>query len=301
MPQRIRALFYANTSGGFLERANMPNATNQANGRKRGRISARSANRRERGTDQPANRGSGIAGTGLGDALGNGTVGEQRTEPSNPSIAQDLTRLAGLERKRAYNREWKKRKYKGLPTTGPNGVSASLDQQPSTSGEPAPGQENEAQAPTFETVNVDPSPAPARQRAPKKRTADDAGVIVSTLIAFASFIGQTIAGPEAGLNEFETNLIIPPLTRILMRADPRTNAMIDKYVDPLTVLSALVVWGSRISSLYQQQRNSARATANHVIQQQQAQASNNEPPASGNHSDQAAYGTSTIFNGGAEI
>lgn len=172
----------------------------------------------------------------------------------------------------------------------------------------AAGEQAFNETPAFSTVNAAPSGGASYSRArptTKDKTGDSA-IIVVTLLAFADFIAQTIAGSEAVLNDFERNMLTPPLTRMLMRADPRTNAALEKYLDPLAIVAALVMWGSRVADVYRnKQRNEqiAQRIAAEYQRQNQANVSTkatasqvlSEEERSNGDVDESARGTPSIF------
>jgi len=68
------------------------------------------------------------------------------------------------------------------------------------------------------------------------------------LMVLDSAVGAAF-GEEAKLLDYEAEMLIDPLGRMMLRAGPATTAALEKYTDPILLLFGLVTWGSRVFSI----------------------------------------------------
>ncbi len=72
------------------------------------------------------------------------------------------------------------------------------------------------------------------------------------LVSMAEGVAVAMLGDPAALNSGERELIEPSLARILARMTPASIAKVQVFIDPLTLLVGMAMWGNRLAELQAQ-------------------------------------------------
>lgn len=98
-----------------------------------------------------------------------------------------------------------------------------------------------------------------------KREAQQTAVILLTML---DGIAAMFYGPNAGMMDYEREMVTGPLERILMRMDIVSTDALARWSDPLLLAMGLVAWISRVN----RERAEARQTSNQEPAQEPTQA-----------------------------
>lgn len=85
--------------------------------------------------------------------------------------------------------------------------------------------------------------------APRRPTKDAVAQLAPMIVGTTNFCVVTTFGTECGLTEMEVKLLIPSLQRTLERMPASAATRGALIIDPLVMLTVLVMWGKRIASI----------------------------------------------------
>lgn len=88
-------------------------------------------------------------------------------------------------------------------------------------------------------------------RASRKPSKEAVGAVAPMLVGTANFCVVTTFGKDCGLTDLEGKLLIPSLQRMMERLPAATAQKAAIIIDPLVIVTVMVMWGKRIYSIKQ--------------------------------------------------